>query len=83
MKQHATQQSRKVCEPGETRFILCDITKLWDMSRGLPGGHVLAKAYGNHRLLVTLFCHFSSSTFHQAFLLHIAQNFSKHLDKIS
>lgn len=36
MKQHATQQSRKVWEPGEILFIHCDITKLWDMSQGLP-----------------------------------------------
>lgn len=38
MKQHATEQSRKVWAPGEALFILCDITKLWNMSRGLPGG---------------------------------------------
>lgn len=44
MKQHATQQSRKVWEPGETLFILCDITKLWDMSQGLPRGMSYSKA---------------------------------------
>lgn len=38
MKQHATQQSRKVWEPGETLFILYGITKLWNMSWGLLGG---------------------------------------------
>ena len=76
MKQHATQQSRKVWEPGETLFILCDITKLWDVNRGLPGGHVLAKASGNRRLLLALFCAVCG-IFHSAALLLITKKFSK------
>ena len=33
-----TAKQKSLGAQGETLFILCDITKLWDMSRGLPVG---------------------------------------------
>lgn len=54
-------------------FILFDITKLWDMRRGLP---VLAKAYGKRRTFFTLFCPCPYlGIFHCATLLHIIQKY--------